>query len=499
MKTLLRLCILLFLASSCTLFNKTKDANTTNNPGVELTNNSVDTSAIPTEFSTVDSSFHIDSVQISDVPPIPTEPLEFMTIEEWEMINEINLLRGDPNAYLRYVDEYIGQILTDPNWTSVERQEEIAAADELRMELQNMEPRNALLPYYKLHQVAIRHGEDMLKANEISHTGSNGSQPFERIQDSTDMDGTENLVGGHSTVREAIISLLIDGGISNRGNRSNLLNDRWQYIACFQVGAVAEVDNVWIQLFAFDDPTAIITKPAVLRSQPVDTTTIETEKAMEGDSIEITNPPEIPAKKDTVNIGKLNFLSSEEQAMINEINLMRSNPKGYIQYVNEYAENYRKNSFGPDTQFEEAVVELKALLNKMDPVSQLMPHEKLYEVAKAHGLDNQNHNQLEHEGSDKSNSFERVKRSGLKNHIDANGYFSLNENLVGGETTVRKTVIGLLIDTGIPTRGHRKTLINPNWEYVACYRIGLIKNLPELKNAEVKDMDHCWVQLFAKD
>ena len=60
-----------------------------------------------------------------------------------------------------------------------------------------------------------------------------------------------------------------------------------------------------------------------------------------------------------------------------------------------------------------------------------------------------------------------------------------NENLVAGTPSVRTAVILLLIDEGIPTRGHRKTLLKPEWRYVGCYNVGTVGSFP-----------HYWVQNF---
>ena len=60
-----------------------------------------------------------------------------------------------------------------------------------------------------------------------------------------------------------------------------------------------------------------------------------------------------------------------------------------------------------------------------------------------------------------------------------------NENLVGGPADVREAVILLLVDDGIPSRGHRKTLLNKDWQYGATYKIGKVGYMP-----------NCWVQKF---
>jgi len=179
---------------------------------------------------------------------------------------------------------------------------------------------------------------------------------------------------------------------------------------------------------------------------------------------------------------------------------MRGNPKGYIKYVDTYIEEMKKMMMGDDPDFDKASNELKSLLRKMPKLSILEPHEKLHGVAKAHGLDNKKNHQLEHQGSDGRQSFDRVKDSGLNNSINNQGVYAPNENLVGGESSVRNSVIALLIDSGIASRGHRKALIEPTWEYAACYKIGTIEDLKDLQGMglENDDMVNCWVQVFAK-
>ena len=61
-----------------------------------------------------------------------------------------------------------------------------------------------------------------------------------------------------------------------------------------------------------------------------------------------------------------------------------------------------------------------------------------------------------------------------------------NENLVGGEKSVRILVIQLLIDSGISSRGHRYNMLDPSWKYIGCYGY---------KSEEMYN----YVQNFAKD
>lgn len=173
----------------------------------------------------------------------------------------------------------------------------------------------------------------------------------------------------------------------------------------------------------------------------------------------------------------LNFLKDEEKQMIAEINLVRSNPAGYIPFIEEYKKELRTHSnYGTAVQ---AANELIEELRSTSRLSQLSPIECLYEAAKKHGEDLRKAGKNDHVGTDGSWPWDRVER---ECPLTEKG----NENLVGGPESVRKAVILLLVDNGISSRGHRKTLLNPKWQYIACYKIGKVGYMP-----------NSWVQKFA--
>ncbi len=466
--------IIVCLFFSCGILNNKKTTAETTTPAV-VGNESTSSE----EENTIPSSYE-EVVIIDSLPPPPKAPLEYMTIEEKAMVDEINLLRADPNAYIQYVDIYLQDFMEDDNWDFASKQIEKSAGDDLIRQLRYLAPLELLKPNEALYKVAKKHGKDMKATGVISHRGSDDSTPEDRIRDSTILIGSENLAAGGRSVRESVIMLLVDANDRvNKSHRKAILNPLWSDAAYYYVGTVDELPGTWVQLFAYPDPDDI--------------------------------PEEIPAdkKEDVVSTGSENpsasgdfsFMSQEEKAMIDEINLMRSNPQGYIKHVDVYVKEMKAVMIGGgDPDFDTAAREVKSLLQSMPALSTLKPHKKLYEATKAHGLDNKNNNQLEHKGSDGRQSFDRVKDTGLKNSINDQGIFAPNENLVGGEANVRNSVIGLLIDAGIATRGHRKALIEPTWEYVACYQIGKIENLKDLMGMGLEDpsMKNCWVQFFAK-
>ena len=169
-------------------------------------------------------------------------------------------------------------------------------------------------------------------------------------------------------------------------------------------------------------------------------------------------------------------MNSEETDMVNEINLIRSNPVGYIPYIEDYVKDLQKNGdMGNSIQ---TAYELIAELRKTPRLSTLQPLQCLYIAARKHGNDQRKRGVTDHQGSDGSWPWDRVIRecAQLKDG---------NENLVGGPANIRRAVILLLVDDGIEGRGHRKTTLNPDWKYVACHKMGTIGDMP-----------NCWVQQY---
>lgn len=195
------------------------------------------------------------------------------------------------------------------------------------------------------------------------------------------------------------------------------------------------------------------------------------------------------------------YMKEIEREMISEINLVRSDPAGYIKYLDYYDELAKLNlkHFGKgkrsytlsieyemingvqrkkktDTvwsyEYEEEVFAIESLITELKStpsLSILEPDRGIYEAARKHGLDQDRHNwSLGHQGSDGSWPWDRIKKF---SPLMVTG----NENLAGRfpEPTARDIVIQLLIDSGIPEYGHRHNLLDPKWTHVACYTSGL--------------------------
>jgi uncharacterized protein YkwD len=173
----------------------------------------------------------------------------FMSGKERAMLKEINFVRCYPQVYAEIVTKEIAD--QSASWQGL-RHDDFEAAMELIDELRVMKPLNALLPMECIYVAARAHGQDEVARGFTGHDGSDGSQPWDRIGKACKelTASNENLVGGgKGTPRAAVIQLLIDGGISSRGHRYNMLDVNWTHAACYYAGKVGNMPDCWVQNF----------------------------------------------------------------------------------------------------------------------------------------------------------------------------------------------------------------------------------------------------------
>jgi len=118
-----------------------------------------------------------------------------------------------------------------------------------------------------------------------------------------------------------------------------------------------------------------------------------------------------PPSSRPVNTGKptSTYMSNEEQQMINEINLVRSNPAGYVRYVEQYIQDINNGrAFGSSTT---VAYELIDELKRTPPLSVLQPSECLYQAARQHGQEAVRTGASGHQGQDGSWPWDRAKRA----------------------------------------------------------------------------------------
>lgn len=155
---------------------------------------------------------------------------------EAEITDETNLLRSNPSAYADLLAElrqyYSGNLLRLPNQLPIETQEGVAALDEAIAELRQTAPLPILTASRSLSQGARDHVRDQRKTGRTGHYGSDGSDPFVRLDRYGDRIGLAGENISYSPINNGarwhIMQLLIDDGVLDRGHRRALLNTEYR-------------------------------------------------------------------------------------------------------------------------------------------------------------------------------------------------------------------------------------------------------------------------------
>ncbi len=153
-----------------------------------------------------------------------------------------------------------------------------------------------------------------------------------------------------------------------------------------------------------------------------------------------------------------------------ETNAVRRDPSGYAKHLEHMLPRFEGNLLERPARphlrtdegaaaVREAIVSLKA----GRPVAPLRWSKGLAAAAADHVTDQGPIGGLEHRGTDKSDPARRVSRHGR-------WIQGVAENIAYGENPAREVVIQLLVDDGVPDRGHRDNILDPDWGAagVAC-------------------------------
>jgi uncharacterized protein YkwD len=157
------------------------------------------------------------------------------------------------------------------------------------------------------------------------------------------------------------------------------------------------------------------------------------------------------------------YLSGIEKDVILEMNKVRTNPRKYAElYIQPMLRYYSGKNYSVPGKITivtqegaSAVNACITALNRANSAGILTPEQGLSLAAKDHVTDQGRTGQTGHNGSDRSTPETRMKRYGV-----FGGSWTLGENIAYGETTGRTIVCQLLVDDGVPNRGHRTNIMN---------------------------------------
>lgn len=165
-----------------------------------------------------------------------------------------------------------------------------------------------------------------------------------------------------------------------------------------------------------------------------------------------------------------------EQTMLKEINLVRKNPKGYIPYVQNYI-TVKKLTGAELTAANELITEL----GKQKSLPELKYDACIYKTAQKHAINQAPTGQIDHndtKGNDPSKRLGTQCPQKFPEWVSVGGGTMVKngrENLAwdvhysGYGTDARRTNIQLLVDAGVPSRGHRKTILIDGATHCAAF------------------------------
>jgi uncharacterized protein YkwD len=185
----------------------------------------------------------------------------------------------------------------------------------------------------------------------------------------------------------------------------------------------------------------------------------------------LTGSPENPSEEKNwpreLNTAKnAHYLTDLEQDVILELNKVRSNPKRYAEdYLEDLRTAFNGKLFiypGQDpVKSQEGIRPLEEcikVLKKTPPRPILKPSEGLSKAAAELMKDQQKYGGIGHISRKGLNPQKRIEKYGEWNICSS-------EDITYGSFEARQIVISLLIDDGVPNRGHRENILNPCSRY----------------------------------
>ncbi len=178
----------------------------------------------------------------------------------------------------------------------------------------------------------------------------------------------------------------------------------------------------------------------------------------------------ISVEAQSIESDTLTYLRNLENEVVREINLARKGPQEYGSLMQDLLSLYEGNLLKRPGRITiltkegvSAVNEAIEFLNSATPLKPLKHSKGMSRGARDHVKDLVPVGTLGHKGSDNSRAGERVNRYGKWRR-------QLGENISYGHKTAREIVIDLIVDDGIPSRGHRKNIFNSSFNFigVAC-------------------------------
>ncbi len=155
---------------------------------------------------------------------------------------------------------------------------------------------------------------------------------------------------------------------------------------------------------------------------------------------------------------------SLESGVINELNIARTKPHLYAEYIKEYRKLYRGNYIYlsrsnvriATSEGTDAVDEAIRFLRKQKPLAPLVPSRGLADAAA---------DLVEEQGASGETGHYGRQSGSMSRRIERHGRWQgeIGENISYGFKDPRWIVIQLIVDDGVGGRGHRVNIFNPTF------------------------------------
>jgi len=159
-----------------------------------------------------------------------------------------------------------------------------------------------------------------------------------------------------------------------------------------------------------------------------------------------------------------------EREVVKELSTARTSPRSYASYVKEMRGYfYGKELRRPDDitiltkEGDAAVLEAIQFLESVKPLPALRLSHGMSQGAHDHVEVQGKNGTVGHGSIEGSQPWERISRYGTWKKM-------VGENIAYGQFRARDVVTSLIVDDGVPGRGHRQNIFNPNFRVVgtAC-------------------------------